>query len=515
MIKNIAILGLFVSTLYGNIFGQESKIAINKNFDKAEIAFEKIDYLNAFKLYNKVLKEDGSNYHALFKAGLCLFNINKSDTNCLPYFEKSRKAIPEAYFYLGRYYLLHDDKKKAIEEFYYFSSINNGETIEKSEVDNWIKITETAMLRELNKGNYTVKNIGNSINSQYPEYVPLLFNDEKNLFFTSRRPNGKDTLKDPYGNYFEDIFMAEKENDSTWSKPQPINELNSLMHDACVSISPNGTEMFIYRNDEAHLEGEIYLCKYKEGKWQEPERRCKMDNTGYLEPSACYTPDESVIIFSSNRPGGYGGKDLYQTTRFANGKYSLPKNLGHAINTTEDEDAPFVAPNYALYFSSKGHNTMGEYDIYRSTYNDKSGTWELPENMGIPINSSSDDIYFVTATHGQKAYFSSNRPGGYGNMDIYEVGLNESASLIIRGKIIADSAIINSKITISLYNSENENLEGIYNLYDKVNSFIFVVKDQVTYKILVESDEADTELIQKKFSKETRELKISLKKKTP
>jgi hypothetical protein len=310
--------------------------AAQKDLKKANDAYERADFMTAFGIYSRLLQTDTGNYDIAFKAGVCLFGMNKMDTSAIKYFRKSSSKIPEAHFYLGKIYLLKEQPRKAMEELYQFKSVNTEENIENSEVNLLLRSCETAIKEESRKENYIVKNVGAEINSKYPEYVPLIWNVNGSLIFTSRRSDSKGGLKDPYGRFYEDIYVAQKVKES-WQEPVSFSDnVNSQTHDACVAFSPDGNELIIYRTDEKQTGGDLYISKFDGEKWSTPQMLGPEINSEYLEASACFSADGDEIIFSSNRPGGLGGKDLYRVRKFMNGKFSLPYNLGPAINTELD-----------------------------------------------------------------------------------------------------------------------------------------------------------------------------------
>src|SRR5690606_258080 len=139
----------------------------------------------------------------------------------------------------------------------------------------------------------------------------------------------------------------------------------------------------------------------------------------FNESYASITPNDKVIYFSSNRDGGFGGKDIYKIERLPNGSWSKAVNLGSTVNTPYDDDAPFIhSDGRTLFFSSQGHQNMGGFDIFKTKLND-NGEWTTPENIGFPINTVNDDIYFVLAADGKTGYYSSSQQGGFGGQDIY------------------------------------------------------------------------------------------------
>jgi len=496
-------------------FSQGTK-ASKKAFRKGEEAIAKADYLRAYNLFAQVLKDEPQNMDAVYYSGLCLFGINKSDTAALKYFIASKEKRPEAHFYIGQIYHLRGYTRNALEEFYYFKSVMNPEEFSQEEVNQWIRTCENEIKLEAQRENYIIKNLGEKVNTKYPEYVPLIWSVNGSLVFTSRRDNSKGGNIDPYGRFYEDIYLAKK-NTEGWDNPLPFSDtINSATHDACVAFSPDGNELIIYRTDAKQTGGDFYISRYDGTSWSTPVIMGPEINSEFLEASACYSADGNEIIFSSNRPGGFGGKDLYKIVRFMNGKYSKPFNLGSEINTAEDEDAPFIdGKDNSLYFSSKGHNTIGEYDIFRSEYNTETNRWKAPLNLGLPINSTNDDIYFVKLSDDKSALFASRRDGGFGDADIYEIDLSANEPLVINCKINPGSIDISrvKNLQLSLYNIETGKLEGIYRPgKGRLNMVLVTIKDKA-YKLILEGSNIEPVVETVSFNETKKELTIDLKEK--
>ncbi len=201
------------------------------------------------------------------------------------------------------------------------------------------------------------------------------------------------------------------------------------------------------------------------------------------EPSVCISSDGNVIYFSSERTGGFGGLDIYKSEKTSDGKWSEPVNLGETVNTNFDEDAPFISPDgKTLYFSSKGHHNMGDYDIFISEFNGES--WSKPLNLGFPVNSSSDDIFFIVSNQTGMGFFSSNRTGGSGLMDIYKAKYpaNTASKAEITGNIFAGDSTP-AFVNMSFIESEKPN-DSIVIFNDSLTgNFSFPLKFGKTYYI--------------------------------
>ncbi len=270
-----------------------------------------------------------------------------------------------------------------------------------------------------NPGNFSIVNIGREINSEFEDYGPVLNEEEDEIIFTTRRrdgnlnPNVADDNK-PY----EDIFFSRKTN-GTWSYAANIGDrVNTPFHDSNLALSADGKTLYILKDEGG---GNIYVCNtMPNGSWGAPTPLPGIINSSFEEKSITISKDGKTLYFSSNRPGGLGGTDIYQATKDAKGEWANVKNLGPMINTPFDEEGPFIDYDMVtLYFSSKGHKNMGSYDIFRSVFDPKKNQWSEPENLGYPINTPDDDIFYITSSDGKRAYYSSVREDGLGYTDIF------------------------------------------------------------------------------------------------
>jgi outer membrane protein OmpA-like peptidoglycan-associated protein len=266
-----------------------------------------------------------------------------------------------------------------------------------------------------------IDNIGNVVNTKYPEYGAIITTDESVMMFTSRRPDTEGGGMDPYlHEYFEDIYITQKV-DGKWTTPKNMGKpVNSDEHDATVALSPDGSVLLIYHDDKG--DGNIYQCTLKGDEWSKPKKLNKTVNSPQHESSACYTADGKTLYFVSSREGGFGEHDIYVTQwDDKKEKWSEAKNLGGVINTKYNEESVLIHPDgKTLYFSSQGHSSMGGYDIFKSELQE-DGTWSTPVNLGYPVNSADDDVFFVINASGRRGYYSSVKKDGYGEKDIYMI----------------------------------------------------------------------------------------------
>ncbi len=269
--------------------------------------------------------------------------------------------------------------------------------------------------------NYSIKNAGDKINSEYHDFAPVLNADESIMIFTTRRQEGNTSENVDVDNYyFEDIFISRKVN-GEWSTAENIgNIVNTGFHDSNLALSPDGKTLYLYRDENG---GDIYFSDLqKNGSWSVPQRLPGYINSSYFENAVSISPDNKTLYFSSDRPGGFGGRDIYMATKDTRGMWSKITNLGPKVNTEYDDEGPFIDyDNKTLYFSSRGHDGMGGFDIYITEFDSSANDWTTPINLGYPVNTPDDDVYFVGTKDRKRGYYSSVRDDGMGYTDIYMV----------------------------------------------------------------------------------------------
>jgi outer membrane protein OmpA-like peptidoglycan-associated protein len=264
-----------------------------------------------------------------------------------------------------------------------------------------------------------IENVGKNINTPFDEYAPVITADQEIMFFTSRRPGNLGGLRKEDRNYYEDIYISKYQN-GEWSEARNMGSpINTEGQDAPISLSPDGHVLYIHRD---HNGGDVYSCKLDGESYSTPQNLGEPINTDHWEPSVSISADGNTLYYSSNKPGGHGNRDLYVSYKLENGKWSKGKNLGPKINTLMDEDAPFIHPDgKTLYFSSQAHSSMGGFDIFKTVLL-PNGEWTKPVNIGYPINTPDDDIYFVLTASGKYGYYASaGREDGLGGKDIYRI----------------------------------------------------------------------------------------------
>ncbi len=278
-----------------------------------------------------------------------------------------------------------------------------------------------------------INNVGDKINSVGDDYNPMFAPNDTAMYFTSRREHDEKAKRSPIDNkHYEDIYVATADGDDWLPARNMGKPVNSKNHNSAgVGISLDGTELFVYRGYKAG--GGIYKSTLKEGKWGTPKNVPSQFRSKNRETSYGVSPDNQTVYFvSDNEKLTTGGKDIFYSEQTASGKWGDPQNIGSEINTPYNEEAVFMAPDgKTLFFSSKGHNTMGGFDVFKSELNDM-GEWSPAVNMGYPVNSPDDDIFYKITPDSRYAFYSTNRMGGFGGKDIYKlVFLGEEKEMIM------------------------------------------------------------------------------------
>ena len=434
--KKILTISLLIFFSLGTLLAQKNVIEKSEDQIKmfnAQQRFFAGDFQGALNIYSDVLKGKPNDANITFHIAECYFELGQYE-QALENAEKAKFIDPKANentpLLLGKLYHGNAKFDEALAEFANYKTLVAGDEkkIKESDVDYYISQVNTAKEMIAKPVDVKIDNMGDLINSEYDDKGPSITADGKMLILNSRRP-GKSTKLDMDGDkkYFEDIYVSRWDSiKKLWSAAELIpGAINTEGHDACTSISPDGKQIFVYKNDieSESRGGDIYFSRLgSSGKWGAPQSMGKPINTTYWEGGACISPDGKTLYFVSERPGGVGHSDIYMVNKKSRTEWDVPVNLGSVVNTTEDEGGIFLAPDgKSLFFSSKGHNSMGGYDIFKTVY--EKGKWSTPQNLGYPINTIYNDVSFTISIDAQTGYFSSDRKGGLGERDIYKVDL--------------------------------------------------------------------------------------------
>ena len=459
------------------------------------------------------------------RIGECYLNTPRVDKS-VEFLERAVElnvATLRVYYLLGQAYQQNYRFDEAIEQFtFYRQSLTPQEVLQqRGSIDRRIAECNHAKHLINEPLRVFIDNMGSAVNSEYDDYSPVLSPDGKTMYFTSRRPWGRNPRVDRNDHkYFENIFVTRKLGDQ-WTAAEPIEgKVNSRTHEATAGIYPDGKTMYVYRGNKG---GDIFESFFEKGKWGKPRKLPRaLRSRGTQETSIVFTSDGNRLYFISDRPGGFGGKDIWTSSRNERGRWSEPVNLGSTVNTEYDEESLYLAPDdVTLYFSSQGHNSMGGFDIFRTVF--RNGRWTRPENLGYPVNSPADDLFFIMGPDEKTAWFSTMRLDNYGGSDIYQITflgpekplfmpvvsdliaatvrppqINMMGSemeivtvpmTILRGRIIDDKTEEPVNAVIELYDNETEALLAEFSSGAETGEYIISLPGGKNYAIAVQADD--------------------------
>jgi tetratricopeptide (TPR) repeat protein len=370
--------------------------SLKELFLEAESYFLYEEYTEALPLYLKINKQQPNNDNINFKIGVCYLNIPYEKEKSIEYLEKAVKNIhpyakptslketmapPDAMYYLGNAYRINNQLDKALTTYNKFKDKLDPTVYDDNLVNDQIVSIKNAKKLAKKPVYFEKTNLGDVINSKSTEFNAVVSSDETVLVYNVKLQ------------FYDALFYTTKVN-GRWSPP--INIIPDLGVDGDVyatSISADGKELYIYRSD--NFDGNLYVSVFKNGRWNPVVKLNENINTKYWESHACIAADGKTLYFTSNRKGGNGGLDIYKATRTNFDDWGNVTNLGPEINSPFNEETPFITDDgKTLFFSSYGHFNMGGYDIFYSTLLD-DGKWSSPLNLGYPINSTDDDVFFV------------------------------------------------------------------------------------------------------------------------
>ncbi len=413
---------VFIFTLSPS-FAQEEESKLKEIFLEAESYFLFEEYKDALPLYQRILSADPENFSINYKVGVCYLNDVYQKHKSIQYLEKAvqgtspdyrqnnfkeRNAPLEAWYYLGNAYRINNRLNEALEAYDHFKKVLDPVVYDTELVNEQIKACKVAVdLQSRPNYNITV-NMGEKVNQRFEETNPVVSGDESIMAFNRKLQ------------FYDAVFYVELKN-GQWSEPVNLTPFFGVDGNSyCTGISYDGKELFVYRLDE--FDGNLYVSKREGETWSKLVKLNDNINTKYWESHASVSKDGKTLYFTSNRKGGYGGLDIYKSERTRGGDWGAAINLGPVVNTKYNEETPFLSEDgKTLFFSSLGHYNMGGYDIFYSTRLD-NGQWSKPVNMGYPLNTTGDDLFFTPVRNGEYAYYSAyDAADSYGLADIYKM----------------------------------------------------------------------------------------------
>ena len=396
---------------------------------KAAKSIENGNLKLAKNYYKRALKENPNDYEANLGMGALLCELLDNYSEALPFLEKAYQSsvsdtLKDLLFCLAKCYHHNGDYEKAI-SFYdrltgcvdYEQEIDFGKELQKRKDD-----CKYALDHKFYSPapNIFIVNAGKTINTDMPEYVPVLTSQNELIFTSKRQDNPLEELSYLDGKYFESMYISQMDNVGfrkvrRYTLPDQLLKSHfSKHHESVISLSPDGKKLFTFHD------ARLYESEMAERTSAKPKELLKELHFNYYQNHAFVTKDGKTLYFTSDAEGGLGGDDIYRSVKNEQGKWSKPINLGEPINTPFDEESPFLSDDgLTLYFASKGHEGFGNFDIYKSYFLDS--VWTKPENLGEPINSPGHDVFLISDSLNSVGYFSSSRKGGFGDMDIYKI----------------------------------------------------------------------------------------------
>lgn len=421
MVKNaILLISILLFMPLQDMISQNKKT--KESIINAEYYYSRQKYTEALDFYLMIYPDNQTNHFLNYRIGECYMNMPEKWKKSLPYFQIAAQnasarqsgitfskglAPAEAFFRLGEVYQKNNMPDSALKAFLDFKDLLGPSDKTDFEKVNF-KIQSIAIAKGMiaNPVNVVETNLGPLINTRFSDYNPVLSANEEILIYTS---------------FWESanlIFMSYNRN-GEWEKPVELNEqLGSDGSFYTSALSADGLELYLVKEDD--FNSDIYVSHFRDSAWTRVVKLNSKINSLSQESSVSVSPDGNTLYFSSNRPGGYGGFDIYYSVK-KDGDWDKPVNAGNIINTPYNEEAPVISPEgTSLFFSSQGHRNMGGMDIFYSALLD-DGTWSKPQNIGYPINTTGDNLFYVPLRNGEIAYYSKPAVDGFGRNDIYRL----------------------------------------------------------------------------------------------
>ncbi len=481
-------------------FGQDK--TSKKYYNKGKRQFNKNNLQESADNYKILAKQFPANYNYNFRVGLAYYYLPNMRDSSIFYMKqavsnvsensknnyKETAAPTEALFYLGKLNHQNYHFEKAISYLEQYKKVSKNKIL--------LEDCEQTIIACANGVDYLNKDIdlivlevSGGVNSKHNDHSPVLSGDMRTLIFTSRR-EGTGGERDEYdGEYFEDIYISHFQN-GAWTEPVGISsKINTNDHEASIGLSSDGNTLFIYKSNNG---GDVYVSEFDGNSWSFPVPLGENINSKYRESHVSISLDKKTLYFSSDRPGGSGGMDLYISELEEDGTWGVAKNLGKTVNTKKDDDSPYIQMNDStLVFSSNRRESIGGFDIFYSK-KDINGNWLEPENMGYPVNSPDDDLYYIEAPDGTFALYATNQNGTKGDINLYTILLPEierKSVAVINGQILPESDEKElGDIKISIINNASGDTTQTLFCDKKTGDFTFILPTGHEYTVVYESE---------------------------
>ena len=408
---------------------------------QANEQFERGEYFNASKTYRAVYnklnprEERELRGEVAYQLATCYRRLNMAARATAAYQNAIRYDYPDsmAYYYLGRSLQMEGKYQPAIDAYKSFLEYSPDDQLAKE----GIRGCQLAIRAKTGKKSRYKVAQAKLFNSRRADFAPMYLDNTLNtIYFTSSTEKASGTDKSEItGTKRSDIFFSKKDEKGNWQRPEPVEgELNTEFDEGIVSFSPDGQTMYLTvakRALDRNTSVEIHTSKRSDATWSAPQKLDIISDTISAVGHPAVSPDGRYLYFSSDMPGGYGGKDIWRINLME--RSGSLENLGEQINTSGDEMFPFVRTDSLLYFSSDGHPGFGGLDIFTARLNSTGDRWSI-DNVGTPLNSQGDD-FGITFGEGESGFFSSNRGDARGYDHIYSFILPE-IKVTISGEVL-------------------------------------------------------------------------------
>jgi len=386
-----------------------------KTYDKAVILFNNGEIEKAKRYTNKCIQKNSDwedPYQLLGRIYEEEGNIEQAVENYYQGFNTNNSEDQLWWQRLGDLYFKNGSYKKALYHYKSFIAFNDKEETFYKKAIKHIQDCMFSINAIQNPVDFNLRNMGENINSRMAEYLPFISADGKKFMIT-RKVKGELGLQ-------EDFFYSEKDEKNNWQKVNNMSSINTAFNEGAISVSADGRLLIFTACNRQGGKGSCDL--YLKIIGSQNVINLETVNSKSWDTQGCFSPDGKFLYFVSNRPGGYGGKDIWISEIGKDG-FGEPFNAGPIINTEYNEMSPFLhADNLTFYFASDGHIGMGEFDLFVSRRKNANQVWMSPKNMGYPINTYKVENSLIVATDGKTAYYVSDR-SGYGFEDIFSFHL--------------------------------------------------------------------------------------------
>ena len=456
--------------------------------------FKVPNWNGAREQYRLLVNFDPDDAEFLYRFGVCIINSNYDKTEAIQYLTKAadkKDAPKDVYYQLGRACLGAGLYDEAIDAFDKFKELSKGQISPKLNFELYQEYCYNA--KDYSKKPLDVKftNPGKSVNSPGADYACVGMAVDTVVFFTSGRKGNMGGMTDDFGDVLPDVYFSSRL-DTAWTKAKNAGiSINSEFYDISSGMNTNGDKLFIYKEDGIII-GDIYVSEQQGKTWIKASIIAPEMATKSLETGGCMSNDGKRVFFAATGlKGGLGGKDIYMIEKDESGKWSAPINLGANVNTKHDEDSPMIwHDGKTLFFASKGHTSMGGFDIFMTSRASSASAWDKPFNIGYPLNNALDNQYFTLAANGRTGYVSDVKPGGLGDLDIWYFQLKEplvkNAGTLFRATVLNSMGLPAKDAVCSVVKESTGEVLAIMEPAGPASE-IFVLLGPGTYKLKARS----------------------------